>query len=89
MLNFLLNENVLSVAPICGFFTSHILISLKTNILDPLSYKLFPENFFGDSIDSKKLIINWKMFLKDLVLWIIVMFVFYIIWVKLLKRFSH
>ena len=89
MINFLLNENVLAVTPICGFFTGHMLISLKNNILDPVAHKIFPENFFGDSIDSKKLIINWKLFLKEFVLWIIMVGVFYIIWAKILKRSPH
>ena len=88
MLNFLLSENILAVAPICSLFTTQMFVSLKNNILDPAAHKLFPTDFFGDSNDSNKLNanINWKLFLKDFVLWIIVMAVFYIIWAKLLKR---
>ena len=91
MINFLLNENVLSVAPICGFFTGHMLISLKNNILDPVAHKIFPEDFFGDIDDSKKLNtnINWKLFLKEFVLWIIMVGMFYFIWAKILKRSPH
>ena len=91
MLNFLLNENILAVAPICGLFTSHMLLSLKNNILDPATHKLFPTDFFGDSTDSNKsnANINWKLFLKEFVLWIIIMAIVYIIWAKLLKRSPH
>ena len=89
MINFLLNENVLSVAPICGFFTGHMLISLKNNILDPLAHNIFPENFFGESKDSKKIIINWRLFLKEFVLWIVMVGMFYFIWAKILKRSPH
>jgi large-conductance mechanosensitive channel len=91
MLNFLINENILGVAPICGLFTSHMLLSLKNNILDPLGHKLFPIDFLADSNNSNKLNanINWKLFLKDFVIWIIIMATVYIIWAKLLKRSPH
>jgi large-conductance mechanosensitive channel len=91
MLNFLLSENILAVAPICGLFTTHMLLSLKNNILDPTAHKLFPTNFFGDCTDSSKsnANINWKIFLKEFVLWIIIMTIFYIIWAKLLKKSQH
>ena len=89
MLNFLLNENVLAVAPICGFFTGHMLMSLKNNILDPAAYKAFPKNFFGDTDDSKKVTINWRVFIKEFVIWLIMVGIFYIVWVKLLKKSPH
>jgi large-conductance mechanosensitive channel len=96
MINFLLNENILAIAPVCGFFTTHMLLSLKNHILDPFAHKLFPADFFGElsdpnnpSVNKINANINWKLFLKDLILWIIVMFVFYIIWAKLLKRSPH
>jgi len=91
MLNFLINENILGVAPICGLFTTHMFVSLKNNILDPAAHKLFPTDFFGDSTDSNKLNANikWKLFLKDFILWMIIMATVYIIWAKLLKRSPH
>ena len=96
MLNFLINENILGVAPICGLFTSHMLLSLKSNILDPTVHKLFPEDFFGELNDPNNTSgykinanLNWRFFLKDFVLWIVVMAVFYIIWAKLLKKSPH
>jgi large-conductance mechanosensitive channel len=90
MLNFLLSENILAVAPICGLFTTHMFVSLKNNILDPAAHKLFPVDFFGDSNESNKLnAINWKLFLKDFILWMIIMATVYIIWAKLLKRSPH
>jgi large-conductance mechanosensitive channel len=96
MFNFLLNENVLAVAPVCGFFTGHMLVSLKNNVLDPTTDKLIPTSYFDESgvpgATSKPAgtaPIRWKTFLKDLVVWMIIMYIFYLIWAKLLKRSPH
>jgi len=47
------------------------------NILDANNY-----TFYDPSTNK----IKWKMFLKDLIIWIIIMFILYLIWKYLIKR---
>ena len=84
MFKFLLGENILSVLTIGGFFTSHLLISLKNNILEPTACILLPDEFFDKGVLDKDL--KWKLFLKDLIIWAIIMYIIYLIWVKILKK---
>ena len=48
-----------------------------TNILDANNY-----NFY----DSKMNKIKWKMFLKDLIIWLIIMFILYLVWKYIVKK---
>ena len=87
MLSFLLAENILSVVVLGGFFTSHLLMSLKNNMLEPIACIVFPDHFFDQGNLDKH--VKWKLFLKDLVMWIIMMYIFYLIWTKILKKSPH
>jgi hypothetical protein len=48
-----------------------------TNILDANNY-----NFY----DPKMHKIKWKMFLKDLIIWITIMFILYLLWKYIVKK---
>ena len=48
-----------------------------SNILDANNYNIF---------DKKNHKILWKIFLKDLIIWIIIMFILYLIWNYLVKK---
>lgn len=48
-----------------------------SNILDANNYNI---------IDKKTHKILWKIFLKDLIIWIIIMFILYLIWNYLVKK---
>jgi large-conductance mechanosensitive channel len=96
MLTFLLEEGVLSVGALSGIFTANLLSSFKSNILDPLSENVAPSHkldlhaktsHFKEQ-DNKTHKILWQTFLKDLILWIIIMFILYIIWKYLIKKIN-
>ena len=48
-----------------------------TNILDAGNYTFY---------DTKAKKIKWKLFVKDLVIWIIIMFILYLLWKYLIKK---
>ena len=92
MLTFLLQEGVLTVGAMTGIFTVSMLTSFKTNMFDPGVEKLLPSEHlepvskFGGQINShtepKNKTIKWKIFLRDFIMYILFMLVFYFIWVR-------
>ena len=95
MLSFLLDEGVVTVGVLSGLFTTGLLNSFKTNIIDPTiekmipSHKLDKDNFANlfpvpvgtpEQTDLPKNILKWQTFLKDFITWMIVMFIFYLFW---------
>ena len=93
MLTFLLEEGVISVGAISGIFTGALLTSLKSNHLDPLAEKVAPSNILhppGDkeTFDNKQPVhqLKWKIFIRDLIIWIIIMFILYLLWNYLIKK---
>ena len=96
MIDFLINEKVISVALITGIFTTSLVSSFKINILDPYFEKVFKTDIIDvnnngklDSIDlqySNEQIkkfskqIKSKVFLKDLILWVCVILIVYFIY---------
>jgi large-conductance mechanosensitive channel len=81
MITFLLGEGILTIGIISSMFTQSMLASLKQNIIDPFSHRVAEpgntDNFTDTQINKN---IKWKMFIKDFVVWIIVMFIIYLIW---------
>ena len=102
MLTFLLEEGVISVGALSGIFTATLLGSLKSNLLDPLAEKFIPSHKLDPHDDKETMTnildannynkgqtpskIKWQTFLKDLVLWIIIMFILYLLWNYLIKK---
>jgi hypothetical protein len=117
MISFLLEEGVLTVGALSGIFTTALLNSLKSNIIDPSIESIVPshkldntppvvsqppvskpvqpqkedKSNFSDlfplpmgSPPNKSNVIKWQTFLKDLITWIILMFLLYIFWKKVL-----
>jgi large-conductance mechanosensitive channel len=101
MLSFLLEEGVLTIGAISGIFTNNLLISLKANIIDPLTENVVPNHKLdrnGDGVvdekDEKILQeelkknkqIKWQSFLRDLIVWLILMILLYLLWTKIIKK---
>jgi large-conductance mechanosensitive channel len=112
MISFLLEEGVITVGTLSGLFTTALLNSLKTNIIDPSIENIVPspkpnnppqvpstkdKSEFGDMFPIptgptggppadplQKKVIKWKIFLKDLLTWIIVMAILYFVWKNVL-----
>jgi len=99
MIHHLVNEGVLTYGTLCGVFTSHLLMSLKSNLIDPLSNKLLPRHIFEhdkdnvqenlESTDHINVMMNyhkqsrtikWKLFLRDLIVWFITVYIMYAVW---------
>ena len=95
MIGFLLDEGVITVGVLSGIFTTALLNSFKSNIIDPSIEKLVPsykldktEDFaslfplpIGKEEDPKhKHIIKWQTFLKDFFVWFLLMFMLYLFW---------
>ena len=101
MINFLIEEGVLTIGAISGIFTNNLLVSLKSNIIDPLTENVIPANTLdrnGDGVvDEKdqKLLeeeikknkqVKWQSFLRDLIVWIVLMSILYLLWTKIIKK---
>jgi large-conductance mechanosensitive channel len=103
MFSFLLEEGVLTVGVMSGIFTTGLLNSLKSNIIDPLTENLAPSHTLGGAVkvekksgrsefgdmfplptgshpNPDKTNVLWKIFLRDLIVWIILMAILYIFW---------
>ena len=99
MIDFLTAEGIISLAGFSGIFTNNLLHSLKENLIDPLSNKMLPEYMFNDSetksqeeftnikqLNENNTKLKWKLFLKDLIIWISLMFILYLIWKFIIKK---
>ena len=85
MLSFLLGEGALTVGVMSGVFTTALLNSFKFNIVEPIGEIIIPSNKLENSsenVDKKPLRV--KIFLKDLIIWAIIMFLIYTLWKNVL-----
>ena len=83
MLSFLVQEGILTVGALSGIFTAYLLNSLKLNIIDPATNKFLKEHnvdLYKDIAIPPVTVVNWKMFLKDFIIWLILMILIYIFW---------
>jgi hypothetical protein len=93
MIDFLINEKIITFALITGVFTTSFLSSIKVNLLDPYFENIFKTDIIDinnngklDSVDLKysneeikkfSKQIKFKVFLKDLILWVFVILIVY------------
>jgi len=99
MITFLLEEGVLTVGALSGLFTTSLLNSLKKNIIDPCIEKIVPShrldsknNFSdifpisngGDKPPNTNTNVKWQTFLKEFITWLILMFLVYLFWRKVI-----
>jgi len=100
MLSFLLDEGVVTVGTISGLFTTALVLSLKTNVVEPLIERICPHHTVSSfAIDfnepsvaessSEKKRIKWKLFLKYFFTWIVVMSVIYLFWKFVLIKYKN
>ena len=88
MLTFLVQEGVITVGTLSGIFTAAMLNSLKNNVIDPFSYEFIcktnlEEHFLSNEQQNEKppqTKINFKVFIKDFIIWLILMIILYLIW---------
>ena len=101
MIDFLINEKIITVGLITGVFTTSLIGSLKINILEPIFENIFKTDvidvnnngkldsvdlqYSNDAIKKYAKQIRYKVFLKDLIMWILIILVIYIIY-KFTKR---
>jgi large-conductance mechanosensitive channel len=97
MIDFLLQEGIITTAAFTGIFNNSLLSSFKSNILEP-----FLENFihhaskrstFFSKFTSKEKHpeshkIRWAIFFKDFVGWLFVMFLVYLFWTKIIHPYK-
>ena len=95
MIDFLFGESILTFATMSGIFTANVLNSLKTNIIEPIceniisSHHLDNKQKFGNitySVDvskyNKSIHIKWQTFLRDFIVWLIIITILYFLWKK-------
>ena len=107
MITFLLEEGVITVGTLSGLFTTALLNSFKTNIIDPSINNIVPpekldviappgeesqKSGFSDlfplpvgtntNTNGK---VRWQTFLKDFITWLVIMFMLYLFWKKVLQ----
>ena len=88
MITFLIQEGVITVGTLSGIFTAYMLNSCKQNIIDPVSESFFSQTNFGLDLETDKpvnKIVKWKQFLKDFIIWTIIMVILYLIWKYIIK----
>jgi large-conductance mechanosensitive channel len=100
MITFLLEEGVLTVGALSGIFTATMLGSLKSNIIDPITEKFIPSHKLDknkedlvniNDANKKEYVpqdpkIKWQTFIRDLITWLIIMFILYLVWKFLIKK---
>lgn len=85
MISFLVQEGVLTVGALSGIFTAYLLNSLKINIIDPYtnnflkSHNIHLYNHLQPG-NNHQAYVNWEMFLKDFIIWLILMILIYLFW---------
>jgi len=92
MLSFLLDESILTAATISAVFTTTLLTSLKLNIIDPIAYKFINKLDIHDENDlslGSTTSINWKTFIKDLIIWFIIVLIVYLVWKFVIREFKR
>ena len=98
MLNFLVEEGVISTGVLSGIFTVGLLTSLKNNIIEPLTEHVLPSVYFHDtptllSISGNTITrqpnkeVKWKVFIRDFIVWFIVMCVLYLFITKVIHKY--
>jgi large-conductance mechanosensitive channel len=89
MIDFLVEESVITTGILSGTFTAQLLSSFKTNIIDPVFEKTLPSHKVCEKHPShdpnKEHVIRWRTFLRDLLIWLVLMFIIYQLW----KHFIH
>jgi large-conductance mechanosensitive channel len=88
MIDFILQEKILTIGAITGVYTSSLINSFVENITNPIFENLIPTyklDIDGDGIpditvvDQSKNKIKWQTFLKDLIIWLVVISLMFII----------
>jgi hypothetical protein len=96
MFGFLLDEGVVTLTVLSGLFTTSLLNSFKSNIVEPCIEKIVPyhkldrnEEFTSlfpipigtnEHKNAPRDLIRWQTFLKDLSVWILLMFLLWLFW---------
>ena len=120
MIDFIVEQKILSFALVTSVFTTALLMSLKNNIVEPVFEVAIPSynlDIDGDGIPDVKVIdmkyfqqskdrndinelykppgidkikkskqIKWKMFLKDFLIWLVIILVIYLLYSFLLVK---
>jgi len=88
MIEFILEQKILTIGAITGVYTSSLINSFVENISNPIFENLIPTyklDIDGDGItditvvDQSKNKIKWQTFLKDLIIWLVVISLMFII----------
>ena len=89
MINFLLEESIISVGTVAGFFTAHLLNSLKTNIVEPIAENIIESKHLDKRCkvntpleEYNNVYIKWQTFLRDFITWLIIITILYFVWNK-------
>jgi hypothetical protein len=95
MIGFLLDEGIITLGVLSGLFTTGLLNSFKSNIIDPCIEKVVPSHKLDKTEDFASLFplpigteedsthknkIKWQTFLKDFSVWFLLMFMLYLFW---------
>jgi large-conductance mechanosensitive channel len=93
MLQFLTTEGILGAGVLAGGFTNHMLESLKMNILHPISEKFLPSHLLDNDdkdtfINIAPVTIKWQTFLKDFIIWLLIMYIIYNVSEKIFAKYK-
>jgi len=96
MISFLLEEGVITVGTLSGIFTAAMLNSFRLNIIEPVIENIFPSNQLDlNNLDDPKSgkqtdkQIKWQTFLRDFLVWCLVMYLLYIFWKNVLHKYTR
>ena len=105
MIDFIVNEKIITFGLLTSIFTATLIGSFKINIIEPMFEHALPSHTLDvnndgkvdqldfqilhdagnyEKIRMKNKKIKWQTFLKDLLMWLIVIFLIYIIY-KIIK----
>lgn len=86
MWGFLIQNGVLNPGIVCSVFTNTLMMSFKTNIIDPCSHHIAPQHYFCEDDDDREDKIKWKLFARDLIMWLCVIIIIFLIYTHVLNK---
>jgi large-conductance mechanosensitive channel len=98
LFDFIIDERIISVGLLSSIFTATLIGSLKVNIIEPIFENIIPSQNLdvdptqtdilnaGNYYPTSSKQIRWQTFLKDLLMWFVVIIILYIIYKIIFKN---
>lgn len=81
MFEFLSEHKILTFTLIGTIFSTMMITSMKSNLVEPFFEMILPSSKLDFNNDNtKKIYIKWQTFLRDLLVWFSIIFIIYLLY---------